>query len=84
MSDKHTPEPWHIEENGYDEWTLEIRDANRTMIAAIGFLGTYSEPNTENARRIVACVNACAGISTETLEKMDFGELAKVWADFLY
>lgn len=33
--------------------------------------------NAEDARRIVACVNACVGVSTESLELPEGFELAK-------
>lgn len=50
---KHTKEPWCIGPDG-GLWSER------------GPLSTDSDP--ANARRIVACVNACAGISTEVLE----------------
>ncbi|MFJ1255723.1 hypothetical protein [Cupriavidus sp. CuC1] len=59
----HTPAPWKIRTPG----SLGTTDL---MIAM-----TYpSEPDErkckENGRRIIACVNACAGIPTEILEQM--------------
>lgn len=56
MSDtKHTPEPWKItdpDQNGlYGVWSFD----GRHCIAE----GLY----LEDARRIVACVNACAGMA---------------------
>ena len=63
----HTPEPWKTDE-------LEIfifgNDGNLT---ATPFMcaGRPSETANANARRIVACVNACAGIPTEDLEKVN-------------
>lgn len=66
--DGHTKEPWHL----------------RVMDGSIGGIDsdedysvaqTHQRPNDSmhveriaNSRRIVACVNACAGISTENLE----------------
>jgi hypothetical protein len=57
---EHDPEPWRLEDDipghGPNEsavWPARVR----------GFPTT-----TANARRIVACVNACAGIPTEALE----------------
>jgi hypothetical protein len=57
-----------------------IRDANGQIVAfAVAF-----DPNPfahvdcrDNLRRIVACVNACAGVPTETLE------LAASWGDIV-
>jgi hypothetical protein len=69
----HTPEPWRVEEDedgvfvagpyGYrgnpDDFRVIIEDA----------AADPDDPEImANARRIVACVNACAGIPTEALE----------------
>lgn len=83
MSDhKHTPEPWIIgkinhkkqrvdidsrsPENrlGYDYWEGLARTYGCEDESDVG-----SEVMVANARRIVACVNACAGISTDALER---------------
>lgn len=75
MSD-HTKEPWHV---GSLNDALYItagqppattndcpnHNAERETIARL--FGTYPEADA-NARRIVACVNACAGIPNEVLE----------------
>lgn len=62
MSTKHTPGPWS-ERNG------RIFQADRPNLTianiARAFDGDYS---STNARRIVACVNACEGISTDAIE----------------
>ena len=67
---KHTKEPWHAPGLG------EIHAENHDEIAAIlfhnpdyergedGFCGTE-----EDAKRIVACVNFCAGVSNDILSK---------------
>ena len=64
MSAKHTPGPWS-ERNG------RIFQADRPNLTianiARAFDGDYS---STNARRIVACVNACEGIATERLEDL--------------
>lgn len=64
---KHTPEPWIYQEDS-DAYTHIIRQkADQRMIIAYG--PQSSKGNVEhNIRRIVACVNACAGINTEALE----------------
>lgn len=77
----HTPEPWHlIYTPGYlangqfkdggarREDPVSIASPHHTEEIATTW--TYLLPAFANARRIVACVNACAGIPTETLEKM--------------
>lgn len=63
---KHTPEPWEMVFRG-DEGDLDI-DA-----FVSNYWGDYVtlalNVGEANAHRIVACVNACAGIETEELEK---------------
>lgn len=83
---EHTPEPWgtayredseemyHQDIFGPDEETLAVASwypvkiDNRTT-------GTNREAN---ARRIVACVNACRGISNEVLEDPDYSIKAEL------
>lgn len=63
---KHTPEPWHA--GGY-----EVQCDKGTTICNMS--GWKGEGITRaNASRIVACVNACAGVDTDLLEA---GELDK-------
>lgn len=70
----HTPEPWALSDSPYGaifsnatpeirkNWCLSTRDTGR----AYGY-----EVAVANARRIVDCVNACAGKETEDLEAME-------------
>lgn len=58
---EHTKEPWNHSGD-------EVKTADGNLIA-VTLLGTSLIENQANARRIVACVNACAGIDTEVLEK---------------
>ena len=58
---KHTPEPWNGKCIGIAVHYFESIDAEIT------FTGKSDEAMA-NARRIVACVNFCAGVSTENLE----------------
>lgn len=76
---KHTPEPWVVSAAGYGDWKFE-GGFNGTIVGKdkqVVFAGPSSfkalrgeteEQATANAKRIVACVNACAGISNEDLE----------------
>ena len=67
---KHTPEPWVIGRpppNG--EQTIGDKNGLMVAVATTGY-GVNSEAN---ARRIVACVNACAGCATEVLETAPVG-----------
>lgn len=54
---KHTPEPW-------DDFAFEIYDAEKNIIADCGYSDdVWGKTQCKaNAARIVACVNACAGI----------------------
>ena len=60
---EHTLEPWFY--TGSDIWNL-VPDNNGE--ATQNLIANASE---NDARRIVACVNACAGIETETIESVD-------------
>ena len=63
MTQQHTPEPWAFGEDN-DGWYVE-KDRDQ-------FVYGLTEAN---ARRIVACVNACAGISTESMEVGGVGSI---------
>lgn len=69
----HTKEPWFLFWGAdlvaiYDKDPAIHKDA-KEIIHWAGFdSATVKEKAIENARRIVACVNACAGISNESLE----------------
>ena len=75
-ADCQTAEPWIVAEEGdmagvsMDE--TPIYDANGAIPAACWPMGEdFNEGQANmraNARRIVACVNACIGIPTEVLE----------------
>jgi hypothetical protein len=60
---KHTKEPWYVDCGNL----IYEREENNCIGEAIG----AGISNCQNARRIVACVNACAGISNEELELRD-------------
>ena len=61
MTQKHTPEPWEVEGQFYD--AHRIVDTNGVPICQLWYKDESPMPNQEsNAARIVACVNAMAGI----------------------
>ena len=62
---KHTPEPWELYGHAIH------KDGE-----CLAYLNGCS---FENARRIVACVNACEGISTERLEENSVDPVAGVF-----
>ena len=63
---KHTPEPWRVEIGEQPECIAVLCTSGLAHfeIVSDSQLGDIHA----DARRIVACVNACAGFSTETLE----------------
>ena len=71
---EHTKELWRVET--YPQCDSDILDCNDHSIinGSTGLIDDY-----ETARRIVACVNACAGVDTELLEEYQapFSELRK-------
>ena len=81
---QHTAEPWSSHSalaptDGAFEYaiTANIEGTGRVVIAEA--FGRVSEdcrtPAVKNARRIVACVNACAGIPTDKLEQAGQGSI---------
>jgi hypothetical protein len=63
---KHTPGPWIYGEDSNGEWYFTSSD---NPYCRIGLVCNNGDVKTrEMTRRIVACVNACEGISTEALE----------------
>ncbi len=64
MESKHTPEPWRVDFSG-------VTDSVRNNCGMpIAYLNSYVAGAQDNARRIVACVNACAGSTTDDLIKI--------------
>jgi len=64
---KHTPEPWKVAEFG--PCRLDTAHFIRPVIGGKTEIGaTVIATSKVDARRIVACVNACQHISTESLE----------------
>ena len=62
----HTKEPWHAIQN--PEWeNADYRISNKDNDKWANF-NQIAYANEANAKRIVACVNACAGITNEALE----------------
>ena len=91
---KHTPEPWMVT-NSTDVFPVGDTKARKhiadcdTSIAPLKNDGTndmtdldYAETKA-NARRIVAAVNACEGISTEALEAGAVRDLVAVVEELL-
>lgn len=71
---KHTAEPWEASKIGT---TGEYREITANFGRYSGMIATTYGPDCDaDARRIVACVNACAGVTTEHLEIISKGRSA--------
>lgn len=68
----HTPEPWT-----YDLTHCDVVDDISDLIMRPPNYPVASDEDRANARRIVACVNACEGIPTKTLEDPNFVDYLK-------
>lgn len=84
----HTPEPWQASYEGNDEWVV-ISDGKKwksvaeTRANREGAGEVSAEEAKANARRIVACVNACAGIPTDQLTPGSVRDLQRDHAHLL-
>ena len=66
MTTSHTPEPW-VCEGGYDIVKLDVRGTDIVVSDIAAVYVTHDPQGKVNAERIVVCVNACHGISTQSL-----------------
>lgn len=68
-------EPWHwLEESSADEdCFFEVRDCNGRTIIRKDKHGTFTTDIISDMRRAIVCVNACAGISQEVMERIANG-----------
>ena len=61
---EHTPTPWYFDGDG----VYSNEDCEGAPLAHVLSMGYDNDFRNIDARRIVACVNACRGIRTEALE----------------
>lgn len=75
---EHTPEPWRVEIGEQPETIALLCTSGFAHFELVSDspLGDISA----DARRIVACVNACAGIPTDDLEHGDIAKALKIFA----
>lgn len=68
----HTPEPWQFKEQGdADEYCIITAEDPAKWVIGFRMNGELTQDQQRaNMRRIIACVNACKGISTENMESM--------------
>lgn len=64
---EHTKEPWLVK---HDEVCFRSQEDDQSFGMAIPIAQIFGDNLEANASRIVACVNACAGIATENLENI--------------
>jgi hypothetical protein len=75
MRVEHTAEPWEWSEHKFNAPPFEGTLEHECGIYPVpdGEIGPAAiASGKDNARRIVACVNACAGVTTEELEQGGF------------
>ena len=70
----HTKEPWKVSSRR-ETFIINLNSAYTEVIAQCYFLDNKTEE--ENAKRIVACVNACEGITNEALEAGVVGDVLR-------
>jgi hypothetical protein len=79
---KHSPEPWTDLADGIDgpANSHPVVDVDTHSLVARAY-GDEVDEAEANARRIVACVNACAGIPTAALESGALAEAIRAAQD---
>jgi hypothetical protein len=86
---EHTIEPWAMVQ-GFNKKIGEsliivpdgaIIGKEYEVICLISDMATLNNIDKANARRIVACVNACAGVPIEALEHLKAGDLSEMFFD---
>lgn len=71
----HTSEPWAYEAGkGIHEGTIVITSYTMSPKSPLAHISNICEDAEPDARRIVACVNACAGEPTGALEIFPYAE----------
>jgi len=78
MTQRHTPGPWRTVPFICHGSRIGIQDADGKWVGEEGYQEVHHIPrfSPAHARRIVACVNACEGYETETLETVNLIESA--------
>lgn len=84
---QHTPEPWEVDRPAPGNNPMIVAEDGRDVALVYdGYLhgdptGAFPSAMIEaNALRIVAAVNACAGIPTELLKSPDAGKASRIHA----
>jgi len=83
---KHTPEPWEFGYGQTREFGMCLGIGLNSapdwhVVAVVSPADSVNHADEANARRIVACVNACAGVETGHLEKYGLPDFAQKISD---
>lgn len=83
---EYTKEPWNVAEEAFDndgihESVIRGLDGRAAIAVTLEFGPNNPGMREANARRIVACVNACEGIPTGVLEKQGMVPIEQVTHD---
>ncbi len=70
--EQHTPGPWGLSVDNPGKHWLIVQAETQGPIAATP---DRTQNDAANARRIVACVNACEGLDTAALEEAPLGHI---------
>lgn len=65
---EHTKEPWVVEEMVIGH--VMSNDGYAIADCCLDYSSIKASEQNANARRIVACINACVGVDTDKLENM--------------
>lgn len=79
---EHTKGPWDVEICGdaaHNNVKVYIDAASPELNDGVYIAFVLGPDKEKNARRIVACVNACAGLDTELLEALGDTQLSAVY-----
>ena len=79
-AETHTPEPWYLDHQDNLEWCKVYGPAEAdatSTICVVSDIDTSDEEGKANARRIISCVNALAGLDPSAI-----GDLERVCKTF--
>ncbi len=85
---EHTKEPWNVSEEAFDndgihESVIRGMDGRAAIAVTLEFGPNNPGMREANARRIVACVNALRGVSTDHLEQYGLPDFAQKISDLI-
>ncbi len=78
---KHTSEPWQFGHFGTESFWIGPNETTVSVAFVPHDCDSARDESRENARRIVACVNALEGVPTDWLESFKIGNVSNVLQD---